>query len=116
MNAHSFTERAHTELHKKYLNTYIGNCFIAHAKSEKRQKRFLSLIQEDATSYLPVKLEELKPNCPEKPEMVSHPYTQSCLLELRAEQFNCGLLFMTARAQGRRQGFFSSRNLEGSVV
>lgn len=40
VNAHSFTERANTELYKKYLNAYIGNCFIAHVKSEKRQKRF----------------------------------------------------------------------------
>lgn len=34
VNAHSFTERAHTELHKKYLNAYISNCFIAHVKTE----------------------------------------------------------------------------------
>lgn len=40
VNAHSFTERAHMELPKQYLNACIGNCFIAHVKSEKRQKGF----------------------------------------------------------------------------
>lgn len=93
---------------KKYLNAYISNCFITHVKSEKRQKRFWSLIQEDAIFYHPFKLEKLS----QLPSKAWDGFTSICTKLPPGAQSRTVPLWLAVhdcRHSGQRTGLFSLR-------